>query len=138
MKWFFLFKHWISTLLIAPLLFFIYSFLAEDFSYISSYYEEYFLFVVLGFYFSLPTYMVYAIAFYFLKKQNFSLKKTKTILLSIAFIGILLSFYVVFENSIFQLEASLLILEICYLLTSLGTGFLFNLGEKLTEKQISF
>jgi len=82
--------------------------------------------------------MVYAIAFYFLKKQNFSLKKTKTILLSIAFIGILLSFYVVFENSIFQLEASLLILEICYLLTSLGTGFLFNLGEKLTEKQISF
>lgn len=76
--------------------------------------------------FSLPTYAVYSIVFYYLKKKQFSIIFSKRILIAISVVGVFITFTLIFPNIYF-------IATLAYMLTSLLTGIFFKL-EKLPAK----
>ncbi len=69
-EWGYLFKHWFSTLLIAPFLSDLFFFVTPDNFKIGEFLSVYPLVFVMSFIFSLPTYMIYAVVFHKLKKKS--------------------------------------------------------------------
>jgi len=114
-EWSYLFKHWFSTLLIAP-------FLSDLFFYINPVDNKfgglingYFIVFIMSFILSLPTYIIYAAVFYHLKKKQFRAIYSKKILIAISTTGVFITFMLSFPGG--YLHTSL-----TYMLVSLVTG----------------
>jgi|SRR5690554_7187773 len=127
MQWSYLFKHWFATLLIAPFLIDLFFFIDSDNDKIGELLiDAYLVVVMMSLIFSLPTYAVYSIVFYYLKKKQFSIIFSKRILIAISVVGVFITFTLIFPNIYF-------IATLAYMLTSLLTGIFFKL-EKLPAK----
>lgn len=110
--WKFFFKHWGYTLLLSPLLFGFAVFVMEKgnivdaFSYIS---EVFPMLVLVGFIYSVPTYLIAALLFYFLRQKNIPANKAKLIFVGFIVLGILISFYWSFRDLTFEWVPALLL-----------------------------
>ena len=82
---------------------------------------------IFGLIFSLPTYIFYGLTYYFLDKKNIKSIHIKTVLVSITVIGIILSFYLIFNN---REENTVL----AYSLTSIFFGLIYKIENNDTNK----
>ncbi|SEH77031.1 hypothetical protein SAMN02927937_01334 [Paenimyroides aquimaris] len=127
MQWSYLFKHWFATLLIAPFLTDLLFYIDPNNHKIGGFVEVYPIIIWLSFLFSIPTYAVYSIVFYYLKKKQFSLIFSKRILIAISVVGIFITFTLIFPDIYFPAT-------LAYMLTSLVTGIFFKLEKRLPAK----
>src|SRR5690606_22152493 len=127
MQWSYLFKHWFATLLIAPFLTDLLFYIDPNNHKIGGFVEVYPIIIWLSFLFSIPTYAVYSIVFYYLKKKQFSLIFSKRILTAISVVGIFITFTLIFPDIYFPAT-------LAYMLTSLVTGIFFKLEKRLPAK----
>ena len=99
MNWNYLFKHWFSTIVFTPILIEILEYLeSKNYASIDESLLLYFLMLVFGFIFSIPTYIIYSIVYYILAKKNINNYTSKLLLITITVVGILGSFYIFFNN----------------------------------------
>lgn len=122
MNWSYLFKHWFSTIFFTPIIHQIVLFFdnSSQFS-ISVFFELFFIFLILGFFLSIPTYLLYGLTYYCLVKINF--KYPKPILISLSVIGIIVT-----ANNMNGTEMPNISLAYC--ITSIITGLFFKLNIK--------
>ncbi len=95
-------KHWLLTLLISPLILFLYSFLFLGGDSFSDFLGLYFVFILFGIVISLPALICYYFTFYLLKTKINSALQLKTILNVIAITGIFITFLIMEGSSIFD------------------------------------
>lgn len=120
MNWSYLFKHWFSTLLIAPFINELFYFFARNSNRVVGLVEMYPLTFVFSIVFSTPTYIIYGFVYYFLAKNEISIRHSKIILLTFTIICILVTFHIVFNAREFEISIS-------YAVSSLITGLFFKL-----------
>ena len=121
LHWSYVLRHCFSTLLLAPSV-------AQGLLYLTrqnthqvvGLVEVYPITLLVSIVFSFPTYLVYGVADYYLKKQGIPNKIIKWILIGIALIGIILTFSLLFRMQ--QIE-----IMIGYALTSLFFGLIYQL-----------
>lgn len=129
MKQSYIIKQWGSTILLGSLLCIVFALLQEayytppDFSEIST---LYLMFVLISFLYSIPTYVIFILVFYFLDRSKSNLHLKKFILLFIAQAGIWISFYIISEGWF----SELFLLALGYGIASSGSGWYFNLAAK--------
>ncbi len=124
MDWSYLFKHWIGTLIMAPIIAQIIDLLMNKNNQILNFYESFPLFILFGLFFSTPTYLLYSILFYYLKYKNIKNVYAKIILISFALLGIIITFWLISGTLIYN---GILI----YCISSIITGTFFKIK---TEK----
>lgn len=122
MQWSYLFKHWFATLLIAPFLSDLFFYVNPSNAKIGGLLSGYFVVFFMSFIFSLPTYIIYAAVFYYLKKKKFSLIFSKKMLIAISMVGVFITFASVFPDMYFPVT-------LAYMLASLITGIFFKLEK---------
>lgn len=133
MKWNYLFKHWGLTILIAPILFILPD-LWENYTGILSFLKRivefmlhaYYMFFLLGLLYSIPTYLIYAVIFYFLKREKVDHKWSKIILILTAQLGIWSSFYILSEA---LLSGYFIFLAFSYSFCSLISGLFLKISK---------
>jgi len=81
MKYSYLLKHWFTTLLVSPLLLFIYSFVKTEIYDFTDQLEVFIIFLMFSILFALPTIIISIILFY-----NFSKKESPTTVLKVVVI----------------------------------------------------
>ena len=119
--WKYLLSHWIITLLLAPFLVQLLMYLTRNnASQIVGLIEVYPITLIVSIIFSIPTYIIYGFIDYLCMNNNVELKINKWILISIALIGILITFLTLFKTK--DLE-----ITIGYFLTSLVVGVILRL-----------
>ena len=123
MNWSYLFKHWFGTLLIAPLIVQIIVFANRVDNLLFDFFEYYFLFVLFGFFFSIPTYLLYALLYWYLAKVNLDDWEIKAILIFFAVAGIIITFSSIAGS---MSEEGI----ISYSISSILTGIIFKLNFK--------
>ncbi len=124
MNFSYLFKHWFATLTLAPIISEIINLLfIPNPNKIMGLLEVYPITVIFGFIFSIPTYIIYYLAYYVLGSKNINIKTSKSILITLAVIGIIVSFSITFNNR--ESETT-----IAYILTSIISGIIFKLNFK--------
>jgi hypothetical protein len=115
--------HWGLTLLLAPVIFqAILIFLSESVHHVVSMQEVYLVELIVGFVCSIPTFIIYLFAFYYLFKYNIPSLIAKTILVAISVIGIFLTFYLLFHENMSSNIA------FAYSFTSIVIGSLLKLN----------
>jgi len=88
----YIFKHWLSTLVLAPFLPSVYELIFNPVSsQIVGLVEIYPVTLVFSFFFSLPTLLIYYFVFIFLQKKKTSLLLAKFILIALTIIGIIVT-----------------------------------------------
>ncbi len=127
MNWIYIFKHWFSTLLVAPILSDIINYYYTDIQTLFNLTSVYPITVLFGLFFSLPTYIIIGITYYILEKKGVKPLYIKPVLLILCSIGIITSFSIVFNN---REENTVL----AYTLTSLFFGFTFKINKNETSK----
>lgn len=127
MNWLYLIKHWFSTLLIAPILSDVINYYYIDIETLFNLTSVYPITVIFGLFFSLPTYTILGITYYILDKKSVKPLYIKPILLSFCTIGIIISFYIIFNN---REENTVL----AYSLTSIFFGFFYKIENNDTNK----
>lgn len=127
MNWIYIFKHWFSTLLVAPILSDIINYYYTDIQTLFNLTSVYPITVLFGLFFSLPTYIIIGITYYILEKKGVKPLYIKPVLLILCSIGIITSFSIVFNN---REENTVL----AYTLTSLFFGFIFKINKNETSK----
>ncbi|HLW40740.1 MAG TPA: hypothetical protein VKY82_00055 [Flavobacterium sp.] len=120
MQWNYLFKHWFATLLIAPFLSDLFFYITPDNYKIGGLVSVYLVVLIMSLLFSLPTYIIYAAVFYYLKEKQFSLIFSKRILVAISVVGVFITFMLIFPDMYFPAT-------LAYMFTSLVTGIFFKL-----------
>lgn len=99
MNFSYLFKHWFATLTLAPIISEIINLLfIPNSNKIVGLLEVYPITVIFGFIFSIPTYIICFLVYYFLGSKNINIKTSKLILITLAVIGIIVSFSITFNN----------------------------------------
>ena len=126
MNWSYLIKHWFSTLLVAPILSDIINYYYTDTQTFFNLTSVYPITVIFGLFFSLPTYIILGITYYILEKKEVKPLYIKPILLSLCTIGIILSFYLIFNN---REENTVL----AYSLTSFFFGLIYKIENNDTN-----
>lgn len=121
MNWSYLYKHWFSTIFLSPIVFDVYNLVTEKSNRIVGLVEVYPITLIFGFLFSIPTYLLYSVVYYFFGNKNVNNSFSKLILITLAVIGIFISFYLTFNNR--ETEIS-----IAYAITSITTGLFFTLN----------
>ena len=92
----YLFKHWLTTLILAPFMAAFYEFLTNTTKgQINGLLEGYATIFIFSFFFSLPTFLIYYFVFSFLIKQNTNPSLTKVILISLTVIGIAATIFII-------------------------------------------
>jgi hypothetical protein len=123
----YLIKHWFSTLLVAPILSDIINYYYTDIQTLFNLTSVYPITLIFGLFFSLPTYIILGITYYILEKKGVKPLYIKPILLILCSIGIIISFYIVFnkreENTV-----------LAYLLTSIFFGMIYKIENNDTNK----
>ena len=121
LHWSYLLRHCLSTLLLAPSVVQGLLYLTRENAHqVVGLVEVYPITLLVSIVFSFPTYLVYGVADYYLKKQGIPNKTIKKILIGIALIGIILTFSLLFRMR--QIE-----IMIGYALTSLFFGVIYRL-----------
>ncbi|MGS4347441.1 hypothetical protein ACKUSY_18000 [Myroides odoratus] len=121
LHWSYLLRHCLSTLLLAPSVVQGLLYLTRENAHqVVGLVEVYPITLLVSIVFSFPTYLVYGVADYYLKKQGIPNKTIKRILIGIALIGIILTFSLLFRMR--QIE-----IMIGYALTSLFFGVIYRL-----------
>lgn len=124
MNFSYLFKHWFATLTLAPIISEIINLLfTPNSNKILGLLEVYPITVIFGFIFSVPTYIIYFLVYYFLGIKNINIKTSKLILITLAVIGIIVSFSITFNNREPEIT-------IAYILSSIISGIIFKLSFK--------
>ncbi len=126
-NWIYIFKHWFSTLLVAPILSDIINYYYTDIQTLLNLTSVYPITVIFGLFFSLPTYIILGITYYILDKKGIKPIYIKPILLSLCTIGIILSFFLIFNN---REENTAL----AYSLTSIFFGMIYKIENNDTNK----
>ena len=85
-------KHWITTLVIPPLLILLFFFLDGERMNFEGIYEMYFIIFLFSILFSAPTYILMFAVAYFISREERSIIQKKSILFVISLIGIIISF----------------------------------------------
>lgn len=120
----YLFKHWFATLTLAPIISEIINLLLfPNTNKIVGLLEVYPITVIFGFVYSVPTYIIYFLVYYFLGSKNINIKTSKLILITLAVIGIIVSFSITFNNREPEIT-------IAYILSSILSGIIFKLSFK--------
>lgn len=127
MNWSYLLKHWFSTLLVAPIISDIINYFFKDTHTLFNLTTVYPITVIFGIFFSLPTYIILGITYYILEIKSVKPFYIKPILLSFCTIGIIISFYIIFNN---REENTVL----AYSLTSIFFGFFYKIENNDTNK----
>lgn len=120
MKYSYLFKHWITTLVLSPLLLFIYSFFQSkiyDFTYQL---EVFLIFLLFSTLFALPTVFISFVLFYFLVKKRVQISIVKLVIIFTTIIGAFLTLFII-SNTI-AVEYS-----IVYSIVAILSGTLFKI-----------
>ena len=130
MNWSYLFKHWFSTILVAPILSDIINYYYTDIQTLLTLTYVYPITVIFGLFFSLPTYIILGITYYILDKKGIKPLYIKPILLSLCTIGIILSFNIIFNN---REENTVL----AYSLTSIFFGIIYKIKNNDTNKNLN-
>lgn len=121
LHWSYVLRHCLSTLLLAPSVVQGLLYLTRENAHqVVGLVEVYPITLLVSIVFSFPTYLVYGVADYYLKKQGIPNKTIKKILIGIALIGIILTFSLLFRMR--QIE-----IMIGYALTSLFFGVIYRL-----------
>lgn len=126
MNWSYLFKHWFGTLFLAPFIFELFCIILESSNKIVGLVEVYPITIIFSLIFSVPTYILYGILYFFLAKKEIAINHSKTVLILFTSISILVTFYIVFNAR--ELYASF-----AYAITSIVTGIFFKLNFKKTN-----
>jgi uncharacterized membrane-anchored protein len=117
----FLFKHWFFTLLLAPAISQIISFIALLHSKLMfGLLEMYPIVLIISFVFSIPTYILYGFVYYYLANKSSSVLIAKSILIVLTIIGIYITLAII--DGTIALEIAL-----SYSIASVLTGLLFKL-----------
>jgi|SRR5690554_164158 len=95
MKYSFLFKHWITTLVLSPLLLFIYSFFQSELYDFYDHLEVFFIFLLFSTLFALPTVFISFVLFYFIDKKRVQISIVKFVIILTTIIGTFLTLYIV-------------------------------------------
>ena len=122
MNFSYLLKHWFATLTLAPIISEVINLLfIPNSNKILGLLEVYPITIIFGFIFSIPTYIIYYLAYYLLARKNVNIKTSKLILITLAVIGIIVSFSITFNNREPEIT-------IAYVFTSIITGLFFKLN----------
>jgi len=127
MNWCYLFKHWFSTLLLTPVIHLLVE-KWDDLNQLTTmdFLELFPVFLILGFVFSIPTYFLYSILYYYLAQLEF--KYSKVILISFSVIGIVVTALII-KGTMMPNVA------LAYCLSSIITGVSFKLNFKKIENE---
>lgn len=126
MNWNYLFKHWFGTLFLAPFVFELFYIISGSSNTIVGLIEVYPITIIFSLIFSVPTYIIYGIIYYYLAKKEIGINHSKTVLILFTSISILVTFYVVFN-------ARELYTSFAYAITSIVIGIFFKLNFKKTN-----
>ena len=119
--WKYLLYHWASTLLIAPFLVQLLMYISKANAHqIVGLIEVYPITLIFSLVLSSPTYLIYAIVDYLCVKHELPKKNTKAILISVALIGIIITFFTISKTRDIEIT-------IGYFLTSLISGMILKL-----------
>jgi len=94
---FYHFKHWLLTILVAPV-FLVISFSISDKSFIPNFIQIYFISLVVGFIFSTPAFLFYCVIFYIALDRVTSVLIMKTLMNLTAITGLLSTLYFMFDS----------------------------------------
>lgn len=120
MNWSYLFKHWIGTIFISPIVLELFCIFSEKSNSVVGLVEVYPITIIFSLIFSTPTHVIYGSLYYFLGKKHINLKLSKFILILFYAIGIIISFALIFGIDEVELISA-------YLFTSIFIGLLFKL-----------
>ena len=124
----YLFKHWIFTLIIGPIISQIIAFLPVFYpSQAVGLLEMFPIVFIASFIFSIPTYIVYALVYYYFSTKDLSILYSKTILNVIPVIGF-------FITTAFIVGLLWNFIAVSYSISSIITGLIFNLDFKHEEE----
>lgn len=127
-NWGYLFKNWIFTLLIGPIISQIVAFIPFFNQILGvNLLGSYPIILIFTFVFSIPTYIIYAFIYYCFSDKNLSISYTKTILISITVIGISIT-------SAFITGVLGFFFALSYSISSIMFGLIFNLDFKHEEE----
>ncbi len=121
MKWNYLFKHWFFTILLGPVV-------SQIIMYVTilnphkivGLLEVYPLSIMFGLFFSTPTYILYAIIYYFLAKNNINIMFSKAILILFTVSGVIVTTSIIKGNMMFDIALS-------FSIAAVITGLFFKL-----------
>lgn len=128
--WIFLFKHWVFTLLLGPII-------SQLLMYITilnpnkivGLVEVFPIAFLFSLFFSIPTYIIYAFVYYYFSKKDLSILFTKCILILIAVGGIFITSSLMKGFMWFDIALS-------YSISSIVTGIFFKLNFKDDEEKV--
>lgn len=127
MNWSYLLKHWFSTLLVAPIITDIINYFFKDTHTLFNLTTVYPITVIFGLFFSLPTYFIIGLTYYALNKKSVNSNNIKLFILIVCSIGIIISFYIIFNNR----EKNI---ALAYLVTSIFFGLFYKIENNETNK----
>ena len=104
-------KHWITTLVIPPLLILLFFFLEGERMNFEGIYEMYFIIFLFSILFSAPTYILMFAVAYFISREERSIFQKKSILFIISLIGIIISFEIFMPGTQFYFLFSYLLIS---------------------------
>lgn len=120
MRWLYIFEHWGTTILTAPIILSIYGGFENQ-----EVFNDMWLFpwiLIGGTVLSLPTLFVYIIVFYLLNRYEINVKRVRTILISLTVIGICTTCYLLSKTCSLGLVLS-------YSVITVVSGMLFRLQK---------
>lgn len=122
MNWSYLFKHWFFTLLIGPIISQINMYIFEVNSHkIVGLIDVYPISLIFGLFFSTPTYILYALLYFYISKNKINLIFSKIILISFAVLGVIVTTSII-KGSMMQDIA------LSYSIASIISGLFFKLN----------
>ena len=129
-NWIFLFKHWIFTLLLGPIISLLLMYITELHpNKIVSLAEVFPIAFLFSLFFSIPTYIIYAIVYYYFSNKELPILFTKSILIFIAVSGIFITSSLMKGFMWFDIALS-------YSISSILTGLFFKLNFKSEEENV--
>ena len=117
------FKHWIATLLMAPLFPLVYEKLfGPIIGSVMGWLELYPFAFIFSLFISIPTLIFYCVIFYFISKKNWNIFFVKGVLVSCTIIGVIVTFLIVGGKIAEPLALS-------YILAAIISGYLIKLNK---------
>ena len=133
-KEFYILKVWFSTILFTPLFLFLFwvIILRKDKKEIFDAFDIYWLFVVLGLFFSIPTIVIFGYLYRYLSKRNLKMLEIKTYLCMFSIFGVFTTFYLL-EKSFVSSNINQLLFPISYSVIMSFSIFLISKGKISTS-----
>ncbi|WP_146194104.1 hypothetical protein [Brumimicrobium oceani] len=120
MNYSYIFKYWITILLVSPLVLFTYSLFKSDIIDYTFQLEVFLIFLLFSFLFALPTIITSTGLFYFLEKREVNTSVIKALIIAITVLGTFLTLFLVSKD--IALEYSIL-----YSIMAILSGTIYTL-----------